>query len=283
MHWARGDSQAFAEVEDFLSADLRRFSASATDLNADPDVAALVRDVYAAMLDLTDDADDAATLLRLDALRSRFEDAVAIFGPMIRETERAMEAQDRATRAAQESPGAEQNAARATAERIDRLERRIGALEAQNSAQAHDLAARLADADARARQQDVALARANAVIARYAVGRAAKTDERRLLRRPSRPRGGVGSQELWVVRNSPFFDQAFYLGANPDVRAPGGDAALHYCLHGWREERDPGPFFSTTDYLARNPDVRAAGMNPLVHYELHGRKEDRAAIGCLSE
>jgi hypothetical protein len=282
MDWARRDSQAFAEVEDFLSADLRCFSASAADLNADPDVAVLVRDVYAAMLDLTDDADNAATLLRLEALRSRFEDAVAIFDPIIRETERAMEAQVRATRAAQESLGAAQNAARTTAERIDQLERRIGALEAQNSAQARDLAARLADADARARQQDEALARANAVIARYAVGTAVKTDARRLPRLPSRPHGGVSRQELWVVRNSPFFDQAFYLGANPDVRAAGGDAALHYCLHGWCEGRDPGPFFSTTNYLARNPDVRAAGMNPLVHYERHGRKEDRAAIGCLS-
>jgi hypothetical protein len=209
----RWDSRGIAEVEEFLSPDLRRFTAGVAEFEADPTVAALVCDAYAAILDLTDGFERAETLRRIDALRARFEEAVRMFDPLIREHERVAEA----------------------------------------------------------------LAHANAFIARYALGTPPKTDVRPPLTR-SPPRT-VERRDLRTIRDSPFFDEAFYVLANPDVGATGGDAALHFLVQGWREGRDPGPFFSTKAYLARNPDVATAGMNPLVHYETHGRKEDRPAIG----
>ena len=215
VRFPRCDSGTFAEIENFLSPDLRRFTASPVELHADPDVASLVRDVYAAMLDLATDADSAVTLSRLDALRARFEDAAAIF-------DSAMGEQERAARS---------------------------------------------------------LACANAVIARYARGTRSKTDVQQLVTTALRPPPTGKRRELRTVRRSPFFDEAFYLLINPDVRASGCDAALHFLVQGWREGRDPGPFFSTNGYLARNPDVAAAGVNPLVHYEANGRKENRPAIG----
>ena len=84
---------------------------------------------------------------------------------------------------------------------------------------------------------------------------------------------------LRTIRASPFFDEDYYLANNPDVRAAGSDAAVHFLVLGCREGRDPGPFFSTTAYLARNPDVAAGGVNALVHYETHGRSEMRPVIG----
>ncbi len=123
------------------------------------------------------------------------------------------------------------------------------------------------------------LARANAVIARYAHGTRSKTDVRQLVTTALRPPPTGKRRELRTVRPSPFFDEAVSLLINPDVRASGCDAALHFLVQGWREGRDPGPFFSTNGYLARNPDVAAAGVNPLVHYEANGRKENRPAIG----
>ncbi|MGO9419776.1 sulfotransferase family protein [Roseiarcus sp.] len=213
--FARCGDGTFSDIENFLSPDLRRFRASTAELHADPAVTALARDVYAAMLDLATDGDNAAILSRLDALSTRFEDAAAIFDSAMGGYERAAQA----------------------------------------------------------------LERANAVIAHYARGTPSKPDMWRLVASTLRRPPTAKQRELRTVGDSPFFDEAFYLSVNPDVRASRCDAALHFLVQGWREGRDPGPFFSTTGYLARNPDVAAAGVNPLVHYEAHGRKENRPAIG----
>ena len=85
------------------------------------------------------------------------------------------------------------------------------------------------------------------------------------------------SKDLEAIRNSLFFNSAHYLETNPDVRAAGLDAALHYLVHGGREGRDPGPFFSTKAYLARYPDVAEAEVNALLHYETQGRRQNRVA------
>jgi O-antigen biosynthesis protein len=82
-------------------------------------------------------------------------------------------------------------------------------------------------------------------------------------------------EELTAVRNSAFFDSEFYLSSNPDVRAAGMDAALHYLICGGREGRDPGPLFSTREYLVKFPDVAESGLNALAHYEMYGRREMR--------
>jgi hypothetical protein len=235
----RCDGHGFAEVEDFLSPDLRRFTASAAELHADPAVARIVCEVYEALLDLTNDANCAATLSLLDALRTRFDDAAVAFNASMSELERS---------------------ARALEGQVARLKADIGRPECGQ-----------AEADRHVCDRDEALARANAVIAKYA-------DRARRPRAVRAPRIGKRN-ELRTIRNSPLFDEAFYLDANPDVRAAGGDAALHFLVQGWREGRDPGPFFSTSGYLARNPDVAAASVNPLIHYLTYGGKEGRAAIG----
>jgi hypothetical protein len=245
LNWMRGDGLGLAEVDDFLSPKLRRFTASASEFETDPAVAALVREVYAAMLELAKDADCPATLRRLDALRLRFEDATAIFEPAMGEADEVAQTQDHAIRA---------------------LEGQIRALESE-------LTARTAETARHAREREEALARAIAVIARETPQKA----EGRRLRLP--PLRRVNRSELRTIRNSTFFEEAFYLEANPDVRAGRCDAALHFLVRGWREGRDPGPYFSTTGYLARNPDVAAAGLNPLIHYESCGRNEGRPAIG----
>ena len=81
------------------------------------------------------------------------------------------------------------------------------------------------------------------------------------------------ANDVATIRNSLFFNSAYYLEKNRDVRAAGLDAAVHYLVHGGREGRDPGPFFSTKAYLARYPDVAEADVNALLHYETRGRRE----------
>jgi hypothetical protein len=87
------------------------------------------------------------------------------------------------------------------------------------------------------------------------------------------------AENLAAIRNSLFFNSAYYLETNLDVHATGMDPAFHYLVHGGREGRDPGPFFSTKAYLARYPDVAESNVNALLHYETKGRLENRMATG----
>ena len=83
-HWGEG---ALAEIDEFVSADLRHQRASEDDLRAHPAISDLVRETYAAMLELVRDPGDGCVLRRLDALRARLESAETIFDHPMRELE----------------------------------------------------------------------------------------------------------------------------------------------------------------------------------------------------
>jgi hypothetical protein len=80
--WCEG---ALHDIDQFVSADLRRQRASAADLAGHPAVNDLVRQAYAAMIDLVADPRDSSVLRRLDDLRAGFEAASAIFDLPMRE------------------------------------------------------------------------------------------------------------------------------------------------------------------------------------------------------
>ena len=61
------------------------------------------------------------------------------------------------------------------------------------------------------------------------------------------------------------FDNSYYLGTNPDVRAATEDGSTHYLLHGWQEGRNPSPFFDHAFYRACNPGLRPDEF-PLAHF-----------------
>jgi len=82
--------------------------------------------------------------------------------------------------------------------------------------------------------------------------------------------------EVKTVRNSRYFSKDWYLHRYPDVKKEKVDPALHYCMFGWREGRQPGPQFDSVAYLQLNSDVKKAGINPLYHFERYGRKENRS-------
>jgi hypothetical protein len=224
--WPHWYEEAFAEVDEFVSADLRRQRASEADLRTHPAVNDLVRETYAAMIDLVQDPGDTCVLRRLDDLRAGFETASAIFDCPMRE--------------------------------VNEEVRRIRSQAVAEIARADAIIAHIADRD-RGRNDDTT-----------------RTGSRSFWK-PRSKAPLANAKDLEAIRNSLFFNSAHYLGANPDVRAAGVDAALHYLVHGGREGRDPGPFFSTKAYLARYPDVAEAGLNALLHYETQGRRENRIA------
>jgi hypothetical protein len=88
----------------------------------------------------------------------------------------------------------------------------------------------------------------------------------------------VRTSQYNLIRNSAFFDQNYYLGSNPDVKAAKFDAAVHYLQFGGQQGRDPGPRFSEAGYRVRSPDVGASSLSALEHYESHGRDEGRRLL-----
>jgi hypothetical protein len=223
--WPHWYEDAFSEVDEFVSADLRRQRSSETELAAHPAINDLVRRTYAAMIELVQDSGDSCVLKKLDDLRSGFETGSAIFDLPMRES----------------------------AEEVRRV-RSEAAVEIARAEDIMDRGKRKSRDSMRMGSRFLWKPRSKAAASR----------------RPS-------AKELDAIRNSLFFNSAHYLKTNPDVRAAGLDAALHYLVHGGREGRDPGPFFSTKAYLARYPDVAEADVNALLHYETRGRRQNRVA------
>jgi hypothetical protein len=225
LMWPYLYEDALAEVDEFVSADLRHQRASEADLQTHPAINDLVRRTYAAMINLVQDSGDGSVLKKLDDLRAGFETASAIFElPMLESAEEV---------------------------------RRVRSEAAAEIARAEDIM------DRGKRKSRDSMRMGSRFLWKPRSKAAAS-------RRPS-------AKELDAIRNSLFFNSAHYLKTNPDVRAAGLDAALHYLVHGGREGRDPGPFFSTKAYLARYPDVAEADVNALLHYETRGRRQNRVA------
>ena len=67
------------------------------------------------------------------------------------------------------------------------------------------------------------------------------------------------------VSPSPYFDSAFYLLANEDVRKDGCNPVLHYIRYGWREGRRPHPRFDVAGYIGSHPHVDFGSTDPLQH------------------
>jgi GT2 family glycosyltransferase len=61
---------------------------------------------------------------------------------------------------------------------------------------------------------------------------------------------------------SPFFDVAFYLAANEDVRQAGVNPLLHYIEYGWKEGRSPHPAFDPRAFLWAHPDIDPKHEDP---------------------
>jgi hypothetical protein len=227
--WPYWCESALADIEQFVSTDLRRQRTSEADMPTHPAVNDLVRRTYAAMIELVEDSADSAVLRKLDDLRAGFEMASALFDLPMREANQEVH---------------------------------------------------------RVRLQAAAdITRAGAIIARDAGQDRKRSREsmragprffwKRRFKAAAPPLSNA--EDLATIRNSLFFNSAYYLETNRDVHATGMEPAFHYLVHGGREGRDPGPFFSTKAYLARYPDVAEADVNALLHYETQGRRENRMA------
>ncbi|NER32609.1 MAG: hypothetical protein F6J93_00765 [Oscillatoria sp. SIO1A7] len=89
-----------------------------------------------------------------------------------------------------------------------------------------------------------------------------------------------------------FFDETYYLSANPDVREAIAGGAFsqgwqHFGAFGAAEGRNPSAGFDTAYYLSENQDVAAALASEAIssafgHYIVFGREEGRAPVDPLT-
>lgn len=95
-------------------------------------------------------------------------------------------------------------------------------------------------------------------------------------KKPSLHKSTVQLQaEAEIIRNSEFFDPAWYVSQNAGGLKVVGDPAVHYLRYGRRFGFEPGPRFSGQRYLEQYPDVAAEEIDPLIHYLRYGRYESR--------
>jgi hypothetical protein len=80
-------------------------------------------------------------------------------------------------------------------------------------------------------------------------------------------------EEERIVQLSGLFDGKWYLAAYPDVKSAGANALSHYCIHGWKEGRQPNFYFDPQWYCTNYPEMHTAGRNPLCDYVVRGEKE----------
>jgi glycosyltransferase involved in cell wall biosynthesis len=80
--------------------------------------------------------------------------------------------------------------------------------------------------------------------------------------------------DIAAIRRSRLLLADWYRAGRPHLAAD-ADVVEDFCTSGWREGAAPNPYFNPAFYLAENPDVRAAGFNPLWHYIEFGELEGR--------
>ena len=77
-----------------------------------------------------------------------------------------------------------------------------------------------------------------------------------------------------AIRNSAFFDEAYYKRNNPDLSSS-INLLAHYINYGGTERRDPSEYFCNEEYFSINPDLAEPGTNPLSNYETRDPKDMR--------
>lgn len=83
-------------------------------------------------------------------------------------------------------------------------------------------------------------------------------------------------EEKALIVGSGLFSPFYYLTQNMDVWRAGIEPLNHFCIHGWKEGRNPSQYFDCKAYLKVNGDVAKSGKNPLAHYIKYGKAEGRS-------
>ena len=82
-------------------------------------------------------------------------------------------------------------------------------------------------------------------------------------------------ENIAKIKNSPFFDEEFYLKQCKNIEITNMDLAEHYLKVGYKLGLSPSISFDNNFYTLSSPDVKQLNINPLLHYIDSGKSEDR--------
>ncbi len=88
--WPDGLGGAHVKIDEFLSSELYRERASSDEIDNHPEVAPLVRDTYDILKGIAAGGESQQMLDQLDRIRTRFDEACQMFGPMLEAEKLAM-------------------------------------------------------------------------------------------------------------------------------------------------------------------------------------------------
>lgn len=84
--------------------------------------------------------------------------------------------------------------------------------------------------------------------------------------------------DVAVIAAAGVFEPNYYFVTGTDVRETALDPLLHFCRHGWHEDRRPCLYFDPGWYRRTNPEVERLEVNPLAHYVLAGEAAGRRPV-----
>ena len=77
-------------------------------------------------------------------------------------------------------------------------------------------------------------------------------------------------------------DKRYYRKTYPETRSFILPPAVHFCLYGWKQLKNPNAWFNTKNYFRSRPDVQQFGMNPLSHYYYEKRVKHKQSVRKIS-
>ena len=311
LDWPNQSESVYADIDDFVSADLRHHKASEAEMQAHPAINELVKETYGAVIELAEDPSNGGVLRKLDEVRARLESAVAIFDrPMGELEEGILRTRSRATaerdqfardlaveREIAAKLGAERDqiagdlaaerktAAKLAAER-DQIagdlaaERKTAAkLAAERDQIAGDLAAERKTSGKLAAERDKIAGHFAAERKDFALRlRATNAERDSLFEQIGELNHDIARAEKFMEHIASRYAEKSHASKNIEMRELWKTRFMARGVSPMRKELDAirnSLFFDAGHYLERNPDVRASGMDPALHYLLRGGLERR--------
>jgi hypothetical protein len=279
--WPKWSNGVLAEIDEFVSADMRRQRASDSDLEVHPAVSDLIREAYAAVRELVEDPASENVERTLADIRERFDGASAIFGyPMLELEKGTRRAQSAAValRAeyATELASAREEFAREASEASSQVSEALRQV-SEASSQLADARAEFARELTEARTEfarELAQARREFGIR---VGEAREEFAVRLSETQSESQRLANEATRSIARAE---DIVAHVGQRYGRRSALNSRFRDYFRPRQKERREltaigNSAFFDREFYLDSNSDVRTSGMDAALHYLIYGGREGR--------
>lgn len=271
IKWPRKLQDVSAEVDQFLTTELRHHSNSDDALQTDTAVVNWVRRAYAAASRIIENGDSAETREEFDGIRFEFNEACTAFAGIIHDERAEIDHRlEDSIVSLRGTVAAIDDRVRDFEQRVVYIDRYVAQLDSGIETLC-DTVQRTDEAELASLQQQVEALKDELA----AVQQSSLMNRLKRLVDRIRPAGRHYHRDKQAVESSDLFDRNWYLEKHRDVRRAAVDPLDHYLRFGAGEGRSPGPHFDTMAYMKEHPGLVETGENPLVHFLAAAQKGAR--------